>query len=116
VQRQLQGALMRPAEVGPALIRAAKDLAHERNREAAAATSTRRGATLAELAERACVGQQTARNLVPKLKSRGQLEIVGLRKVDYRNRPVAEYAPPDLDHPSQHGWANLGHCLKNWTR
>ena len=108
---------MRPAEVGPALVQAARDFARERNATSPDATAQRRGATLIELAERACVGQQTARHLIPKLKSRGQLAIVGVRKVSYRNRPVAEYAPADeVEPPSENGWMNLGHCLANWTR
>ena len=51
-----------------------------------------RGVTLAELAAGACVGQQAARHTVSNLKRHGHLKIVGLRRVSYRNRPVAEYA------------------------
>jgi hypothetical protein len=51
------------------------------------------GATLQELAARACVGQEAARSTVPRMRRRGQLDIIAERVVDYRNRPVAEYVP-----------------------
>jgi hypothetical protein len=52
----------------------------------------RRGATLRELAQDACVGIAAARHAVNNLHRAGKLEQVGTRKVSYRNRPVAEYA------------------------
>jgi len=70
---------------------------------------------LAEMAARACVGQQAARTAVPKLKSRGHLRIVYLRPVDYRNRPVAEYAPAVKDAGECAGWMALGRCLSDWS-
>jgi hypothetical protein len=89
-----------------ALLKAAKDLFVDG-----------RGATLAELAERACVGRDAARTHLPKLKSRGHMQIIGSRRVDYRNRPVAEYAPVDPDAPViGEGWVNLGNCLSGWAR
>lgn len=101
---------MRPAgEISQALIQAARDLARDG-----------RGATLAELASRACVSREAARHHVPKLKSRGHLQQVGERRVNYRNRPVAEYAPPvELsleDVQVMTGSAVLGSCLQNWIR
>lgn len=111
---------MRPAEVGPALVKAAQDYVIDLNRQISQAQGTpdgRRGATLAELAAAACVGRQTARDLVPKLKSRGHLEIVGERRVAYCNKPVKEYAPamrePEL---AQTGPALLAGCLQGWAR
>ncbi len=111
---------MRPAEIGPALVKAAEDFVRE-IQQMPEAERTCKGATLAEIAVRACVGQPTARHLVPKLKSRGHLQIVGQRKVDYRNRPVAEYAPVprgDLFDESRgpSGAAVLGNCLQAWAR
>lgn len=114
---------MRPAEVGPAIVKAADDYVRELHRQFAdrpGQTDGRKGATLAELATRACVGRKTARDLVPKLKSRGQLLQVGERRVEYRNRPVAEYAPAKVlsleDVQEMAGPAVLGNCLQNWTR
>lgn len=98
---------MRPAgEIRQALIQAARDLAH-----------SGRGATLAELAEKACVGRDAARIHVPKLKSRGHLQIVCERRVEYRNRPVAEYAPAKvLSVEDVQGIAVLSHCMQGWIR
>ena len=111
---------MRPAgEVHLAILQAAHDI----RREYAASG---RGATLSEMVQRSCVGLQVARNLVPKLKSRGRLEIVGTRRVAGRNRPVAEYAPRTLSvedvggapdgTQSGPGWVDLGNCLQSWAR
>lgn len=101
---------MRPAgELRQALIQAVHDLA-----------ANGRGATLAEIADRACVGRQAARVHVPKLKSRGHLEIVGERRVTYRNRPVAEYGPAKVlsleDVQAMTGTAVLSNCMQGWTR
>lgn len=52
-----------------------------------------RGPTVRELAAAACVGQQDAVNTVKNLTRCGKLRPVAERRVDYRNRPVAEYAP-----------------------
>lgn len=101
--------MARPAsEVSQALIQAARDLARDGG-----------GATLAELAGRACVSREAARQHVPKLKSRGHLQQVGERRVDYRNRPVAEYAPSGLGGEAvQHEtpWSSLGLCMADWVR
>ena len=99
---------MRPAgEVRLALIRAAYDIFSEG-----------RVATLMELAQRACVGRDAARDLVPKMKRAGVLHIVGERRVPYRNRPVAEYAPviSTSDALNLQPWSNLNHCMSNWIR
>ena len=107
---------MRPAgDPHLALLQAAHAIRRER-------AASGQGATLLELVHRSQVGYQVARNLVPKLKDRGQLQIVGKRQVDYRNRPVAEYAPsaPVVlsveDVQAGAGWVDLGHCLSSWTR
>lgn len=100
---------MRPAgEITQALLRAAKELAEQG-----------RPATLVELAHAACVSREAARQAVPKLKSRGYLQQVGERRVDYRNRPVAEYAPAatcNNDEQVMTGFAVLDDCLQGWTR
>jgi hypothetical protein len=78
------------------------------------------GATLRELVQRSQVGYKVARALVPKLKERGNLEIVGERRVKYRNRPVAEYMPTGAMQPapvaSGPGWVDLGNCVQSWAR
>lgn len=78
-----------------------------------------RGATLNELAEHAQVGKGAARMLVPALKRRGRLQIVGTRRVSYRNRPVAEYAPPEppgAANDAQADWAELSRCMATWKK
>ena len=76
-----------------------------------------RGATLAEIAARSGVGQDALRNNVPKIKASGALQIVAYRRVGYRNRPVAEYAPVVATEPTTgDGWVDLGHCLQGWAR
>lgn len=105
---------MRPAgEISLALLKAARDLARQ-------VDGQRKGATLAELAARACVSKEVATDRVKKLKSRGRLEKVGERRVAYRNRPVVEYAPAvELsieDVQVMTGPAVLGNCLQNWIR
>ena len=97
---------MRPAgEISQALIKAAREL-----------RTSAGGATLQEMADRACVGRQAARDLVPKLKSRGHLEIVGERLVAYRNRPVKEYAPASTSSGAAvyHGHLELVACMSRW--
>lgn len=103
---------MRPAsETHLALLQAAHDLRVERSESG-------QGATLLELVHRSQVGYKVARALVPKLKERGQLVKVGERQVDYRNRPVDEYAPvePPADLASWTGWVDLECCLAHWNR
>ncbi|MDD2728307.1 hypothetical protein [Malikia sp.] len=49
--------------------------------------------TLLELAHQAQVGVAAATHTVKNLRRAGLLQICGTRRVAYRNRPVAEYAP-----------------------
>lgn len=79
---------MRPAgEISQAILTAACELVREE-------CGQRRGPTLKELAAHACVGYEAAMHTVKNLTRAGKLEPVAQRQVDYRNRPVAEYAPP----------------------
>lgn len=55
-----------------------------------------RSPTLAELSARTQVGEQAARHTLSNLTRSGQLRIVRTRRVAYRNRPVAEYAPAEV--------------------
>lgn len=103
---------MRPAgETHLAVMQAAHAIRTER-------ADTGQGATLLELVHRSQVGYKVARALVAKLKCRGQLQIVGQRRVAYRNRPVAEYAPtttvPDLLPATGGGLTELCDCLAAW--
>jgi hypothetical protein len=78
---------LRPhGEIRQAILKAASDLA-------VWADGARRGPTLQELAAHAKVGSVSARTMVQHLTRAGALEKVAERKVDYRNKPVAEYAP-----------------------
>lgn len=74
---------MRPAgEVRLALLSAAAEL-----------TTPEQGPTLRELAHHAQVGEAAARSTVKNMRKSGALRAVRTRRVGYRNRPVAEYAP-----------------------
>lgn len=73
---------MRPhGEVSMALLQAAHELAGQG------------GATMEELANRACVSKSVAATRIRILKYRGQLSVVGERRMAHRNRPVHLYAP-----------------------
>lgn len=101
---------MRPlGEVAQALLATA-------NRLSAAGRSV----TLAEMAEAASVGKAAANVAVKSLRKRGQLRIVGQRRVSYRNRPVAEYAPATPPEPDAviggTGMAELCQCMSAWAR
>jgi hypothetical protein len=74
---------MRPAgEVRQALLTAATRLA-----------TPEKAPTLREIAECACVGYDAARRTIDNMTRSGQLRVAGERRVEYRNRPVAEYRP-----------------------
>lgn len=82
---------------------------------ARALTTPDRAPTLLELATHAQVGLQSARDNVPKLKARGHLRIARTRRVDYRNRPVAEYEPAhSSDADAQAGFVDLGQAISAW--
>lgn len=112
---------MRPAEIGPAIVKAAEDYLEQlRNRakDDPQLLNMTKGATLAELAAGAQVSRQCARDLVPKLAKRGHLQVVNTRRVPYRNRPVFEYAPVqrESDLLSESGPQALASCLQGWSR
>lgn len=80
----------RPAsEVRQALLSAATDLA-----------TCDKAPTMREMAHRACVGLNAARDTVRNMVRSGQLHCVRERRVPYRNKPVAEYAPITQNIPS----------------
>lgn len=83
-----------------------------------------RAVTLAEMADESClgdyvgVGKKVATYTVKNLRRSGHLKIVGLRRVAYRNRPVAEYMAA-LDVPDVAactGAAELGRVMSAWAR
>lgn len=87
---------MRPVgEISLAIMRAASELAH------VDADGAAHGPTLRELAHKACVGMRAARMSVDTLRRGGKLAPVAQRRVAYRNRPVAEYAPADTQHADE---------------
>ena len=73
------------------------------------------GATLRELVQRSQVGYKVARTLVPKLCQRGHLTKVGEVRVDYRNRPVAVYAPTSTA-PAATPMADLAQHMHFWVQ
>lgn len=52
-----------------------------------------RAATLREIAAQSCVGLDAARRTMDHMRRSAQVHIARQRRVAYRNRPVAEYAP-----------------------
>ena len=73
-------------------------------------------ATLREMVRHSQVSQDTGRSTVRDLKRYGHLQIVDTRRVDYRNRPVAVYAPAPkiVDLLAGPNYDDLGFCLANW--
>lgn len=97
---------MRPAgEIREALLRAACEL-----------LTPEQGPTLHELAQRAQVGKEAARRTVDNMKRHGHLCVVRQRRVEYRNRPVNEYAPARVVGEASIGHAYLGNALAGWAR
>ena len=74
--------MRQPGDVRMALLKAATEL-----------TTVARSPTLRELVVRSCVGREAALNTVKNMRRAGLLVVMRTRKVDYRNKPVAEYAP-----------------------
>ena len=75
-----------------------------------------RGATLREVAARACVGLVAARHALCYLRRSAAVVIVRTRRVPYRNKPVAEYALPDLAHaPEVTSGGGMGALLSAWS-
>lgn len=96
---------MRPAgEIRAAIARAAGELA-----------CPGRNPTLQELAAAACVGYAAAMHTVKNMTRSGDLVVAGERKVDYRNKPVAEYAPATAPAAGD-GFVDLGQLVAVWNR
>jgi hypothetical protein len=97
-----------PSEVRTAVLKAVVTLA-----------TPERGPTLQEINAAVCseipVGTDTVRRYLDNIKRSGAVCIARQRRVDYRNRPVAEYAPAGQV-SRQQGWVDLGNCLGAWAR
>jgi hypothetical protein len=87
-------------------------------RELVASLPPDRGPTIRDLASAARVGAEIARHTVHNMSRAGELVIVGERRVEYRNKPVAEYRPADPadDDAAPAGYVDLGMALAGWTR
>jgi len=76
--------------------------------------------TLREIAHKAQVGLEVATTTIKNMSRAGQLHQVRKRRVDYCNRPVAEYEPVTrpLDPDARHGegWVDLGRIVGGWAR
>ncbi len=76
--------------------------------------------TMREMAHLACVGVDAASQTVKNMTRAGQLRQVGVRRVDYCNRPVAVYEPNTVAANSEHragdGWVDLGRIVGGWAR
>jgi len=73
------------------------------------------GPTLRELAAHARVGLDAAEQTVKNMRRAGVLHVPRTRRVPYRNRPVAEYAPVAATRQGPScGAAVLSHALQGW--
>lgn len=72
-----------------------------------------RAPTMREIAYRACVGVERAEATVKNMVRARQLRVVRDRKVEYRNRPVAEYMPADMA-GADDGFVDLAQVLRAW--
>ena len=59
------------------------------------------------------MGLQAARETVKNMSRAGQLHRVRDRKVEYRNRPVAEYVPAAMQGEDD-GFVDLAQVLRVW--
>jgi hypothetical protein len=98
---------MRPkGEIHLALLKAVGELA-----------TPERGASLREIAARACVGIASARHTMHYLNRSGAVVIARTRRVEYRNRPISEYAlpaPAPANNSDAQHWSALGAALTGW--
>lgn len=94
---------MRPAgDIRHALLKAARDLQSQGHRP-----------TLRELAHHAQVGVSAATVTVKNLRRAGLLAVAGQRRVEYRNRPVAEYAP--AEQAAAAAFVDLAAVFRTWS-
>lgn len=99
---------MRPAgEIRKALLDACVALASEVQDPA-------HGPTLREIAHRACVGLDAAKDTMKNMARAKVVHCVNERKVAYRNRPVAEYRPGAMVLAANDAVAALAGAVRAW--
>jgi hypothetical protein len=98
-----------PGEISVAILSAAERLARE-------VDGQRHGPTLQELARAAQVATRDAMNTVKNLTRSGKLEPVAERRVAYRNRPVAEYAPRQRQPEKDEGYVDVAAVFSVWAQ
>ena len=99
-----------PGEIRLAILQAATDLVVIEQ------DGSRRGPTLKELAQRACVGVTAARQTVQNLTRARALVRVAQREVDYRNKPVWEYAPAHNENEETAAQDAIARTMALWVR
>lgn len=93
-----------PGEVRQALFAACQALA-----------TPHQAPTLQEVAAKACVGLEAARRTMNNMTRAGLVHSPRPRRVAYRNRPVAEYAPVAVaEAPQDEGFVDLSAVLRVW--
>lgn len=96
---------MRPAgEIRQALLQACQALA-----------TPERAPTLREIAAHAQVGLQAAETTIKNMRRAEVLLVARERRVDYRNRPVAEYVPADWMPAQDCPLQGLARVLTHWV-
>ena len=99
---------MRPAgEIRKALLDACVALA-------SAVQDPAHGPTLREIAHRACVGLDAAQDTMKNMVRAKVVHSVNTRRVDYRNRPVAEYRPGAMAMAANDAVAALSGAVQAW--
>lgn len=99
---------MRPAgEIRKALLDACTDLAGD-------VQDPEHGPSLREIAHRACVGLDAARDTMKNMARAGVVHRVNSRRVAYRNRPVAEYRPGAMATAANDAFAALSGAVRAW--
>lgn len=72
--------------------------------------------TLQAMAQFAQVGRDAARRTVDNMRRAGHLVIVDEMEVDYRNKPVAVYAPkPPVGPDEGSGFVDLADVFRTWA-
>ncbi len=99
---------MRPAgEIRRALLDACADLAR-------GVQDPEHGPSLREIAHRACVGLDAAQDTMKNMVRAGVVHRVNTRRVDYRNKPVAEYRPGAMALAANDAVAALAGAVRAW--
>lgn len=72
------------------------------------------GPSLREIAHRACVGLDAAQDTMKNMVRAGVVHRVNTRRVDYRNKPVAEYRPGAMTLAANDAVAALAGAVRAW--